>query len=70
MASKDQQITMWMELFGWSMIGFGLFTLTEGYHAFRQRTENSRPLQYWWLAGLIGAAGLALIIAGLAVKAW
>ncbi len=61
---------MLFEILGWTLISFGLFTLTEGYHAFRQRTEKSRPLQYWWLAGLIGAAGLTLIIAGLAVKAW
>ncbi|MFL2546401.1 MAG: hypothetical protein ACJ0SL_03450 [Candidatus Rariloculaceae bacterium] len=58
---------MWMELVGWLMIGFGLFTLTEGYHAFRQWTERSRPLQYWWLAGLIAAAGIGLFSAGLRI---
>ena len=61
---------MLFEILGWTLISFGLLTLTEGYHAFRQRAENSRPMQFWWLAGLISAAGLGLIIAGLAVKAW
>jgi hypothetical protein len=56
---------MWIEILSWTLIGFGLFTLTEGYHAFRQQPERSRPLQYWWLAGLIAAAGLGLISAGL-----
>ncbi len=61
---------MLLEIFSWTLIGFGLYTLTEGYHAFRQRTEQSRPLQYWWLAGLIAAAGLGLIRAGLTLKGW
>jgi len=61
---------MLFEILGWTLISFGLLTLTEGYHTFRQGTDNSRPLQYWWLAGLICAAGLGLIIAGLDVKAW
>lgn len=54
------------EIFAWTCIGFGLFTLTEGYHAFRQRTANAdRPLRYWWLAGTICAVGLGLIVLGL-----
>jgi hypothetical protein len=61
---------MLFEIVGWTLISFCLLTLTEGYHAFRQRAENSRPMQFWWFAGLISAAGLRLIIAGLAVKAW
>jgi hypothetical protein len=59
---------MWQDVLGWLLIGIGLYTLTEGYHAFRQRTQHSRPLQYWWLAGLIAAAGLGLISAGLTIK--
>jgi len=62
---------MLSEILSWSLIGFGLFTLTEGYHAFRQRTEQSpRPLNYWWLAGLIAAAGLGLISTGMAIGGW
>ena len=62
---------MMLEILSWTLIGFGLFTLTEGYHAFRQRTEHSpRPLQYWWLAGLIAAAGLGLISGGLTIGGW
>jgi len=33
---------MLFEILGWTLISFGLLTLTEGYHAFRQRAENSR----------------------------
>jgi hypothetical protein len=58
---------MLIEIARWLLIGFGLFTLTEGYHAFRQRTEASRPLQYWWLAGLITALGFGLVSAGLSI---
>jgi hypothetical protein len=59
---------MLIEIARWTLIGFGLFVLTEGYHAFRQRTEAApRPLQYWWLAGLITALGLGLISAGLSI---
>jgi len=55
-----------IELFGLISIGLGLATLTEGYHAFRQRADRAgRPARYWWIAGTISAAGLALIILGL-----
>lgn len=55
-----------VHVFAWLCIGFGLFTLTEGYHAFRQRAARAEhPGRYWWLAGLIVAAGLGLIILGL-----
>lgn len=51
---------------GWPIVIFGAFVLTEGYHAFRQRTEYvERPGRYWWLAGLIWAVGLSLIVFGL-----
>jgi hypothetical protein len=54
----------------WVFIGFGLYTLTEGYHAFRQRTaESERPRSYWWLAGLIGAAGIGMISIGFTLRA-
>lgn len=54
--------------FAWLCIGFGLFTLTEGYHTFRQRAARAeRPGRYWWLAGLIVAAGLGLISFGLSL---
>ncbi len=56
---------MGITIVSWLLIGFGLYTLTEGYHAFRQRTEDSPPLKYWWLAGLIAGAGLGMISAGL-----
>jgi hypothetical protein len=54
------------EMFAWTCIGFGLFTLTEGYHALRQRAaKTERPGRYWWVAGTICAAGLGLIMLGL-----
>lgn len=54
------------DLFAWLLIGFGLATLTEGYHAFRQRAErDGLPARYWWIAGTIAALGLGLIIFGL-----
>ncbi len=54
------------EILAWMCIGFGLFTLTEGYHALRQRAaKTERPARYWWVAGIIYAAGLALIMLGL-----
>jgi len=54
------------EALAWACIGFGLFTLTEGYHALRQSAARSgRPGRYWWLAGTICAAGLGLIMLGL-----
>ena len=34
---------MAITIVSWLLIGFGLYTLTEGYHAFRQRTEDSPP---------------------------
>jgi len=53
-------------LFAWLCIGFGLFALTEGYHALRQHAANAeRPGRFWWLAGVICAIGLGLIILGL-----
>lgn len=56
-------------LFGWLCIGFGFFTLTEGYHAFRQRADKAgRPAGYWWQAGLIGAVGFGLIALGLSLE--
>ena len=49
-------------------MGFGLLTLTEGYHALRRRAANAeRPLRYWWLAGTICAVGLGLIVLGLSL---
>jgi hypothetical protein len=55
----------WLIL-AWSCIGFGIFTLTEGYYAFRQRADRTKhPGRYWWVAGTIAAAGLALIVTGL-----
>jgi len=54
----------------WLLIGFGIFTLTEGYHAFRQRAARAGlPLRLWWVAGTIVAVGLALILAGLELDA-
>ena len=56
--------------FAWLLIGFGIFTLTEGYHAFRQRAARAgMPLRLWWVAGAIVAVGLALILAGLELDA-
>lgn len=58
-----------LDLFAWLCIGFGLATLTEGYHAFRQRAErDGLPARYWWIAGAISALGLGLIIAGLELE--
>lgn len=57
------------DLFAWLCIGFGLATLTEGYHVFRQRAERAGlPGRYWWIAGTICAVGLGLIIAGLEIE--
>ena len=54
---------------GWAFIAMGLGTLTEGYHAFRQRTEGlEQPIRYWWVAGTLWALGLVLIKLGLSVK--
>ena len=51
------------------LVGFGLATLTEGYHRFRQFADAAgRPLRYWWLAGLIGAVGLGLISLGFGLE--
>ena len=56
-------------ILGWTLIGFGLLTLTEGYHGFRRLTEGAeRPGRYWWLAGLIGALGLGLMSLGFWLK--
>ena len=56
-------------ILGWTLIGFGLLTLTEGYHEFRQRTAGAEcPGRYWWLAGLIGAVGLGLMSLGFGMK--
>lgn len=50
----------------WLCIGFGVLTLTEGYHAFRQRAaREGSPARLWWMAGGIVAVGLGLILAGL-----
>ena len=57
------------EMLAWACIGFGLFTLTEGYHALRQRAARTdRPARYWWVAGTICAVGLGLIVVGLRLK--
>jgi len=57
------------DILGWTLISFGLLTLTEGYHAFRQRTGRlERPVRFWWLAGLICSLGLGLISLGYALK--
>ena len=54
---------------GWVLVAMGLGTLTEGYHAFRQRTgRHERPIRYWWVAGALWALGLALIKLGLSVQ--
>lgn len=59
-------IALGQEMLAWACIGFGLFTLTEGYHAFRQSAaKTARPGRYWWLAGAICAVGLGLIMLGL-----
>ena len=59
----------WLTL-AWLCIGFGILTLTEGYHAFRQRAARAeQPRRYWWIAGLIVAAGLTLIMIGLRLDA-
>ena len=58
-----------LDLIAWTCIGFGLATLTEGYHAFRRRAErDGLPARYWWIAGSISAVGLGLIIAGLELE--
>jgi len=58
-----------LDLIAWACIGFGLATLTEGYHAFRQRADREgMPARYWWIAGSISAIGLGLIIAGLELE--
>jgi hypothetical protein len=45
-------------------VGGGLFALTEGYYAVRQRGARlGRNL--WWVAGLVAVAGLSLIRLGL-----
>jgi hypothetical protein len=31
---------MGITIVSWLLIGFGLYTLTEGYHAFRQRSNT------------------------------
>ena len=49
---------------GWLLVGGGLFVLTEGYHAVRQRSA-ARGVSLWWLAGLVAVAGLGLIRLGL-----
>ena len=55
-----------VEFLGWTLVMFGMFALTEGYHAFRQRAAGAeRPGRYWWVAGLIWAVGLSLIAYGL-----
>ena len=55
---------------GWTLIGFGLLTLTEGYYRFRRFAEGvERPGRYWWLAGLIGGVGLGLMSVGFGLKA-
>ena len=57
------------DLAAWVCIGFGLATLTEGYHVFRQRADREGlPARYWWIAGTIVAIGLGLIIAGLEIE--
>ena len=61
---------MLFEILGWTLISFGLLTLTEGLPRLPSAGRELSPMQFWWLAGLISAAGLGLIIAGLAVKAW
>ena len=60
---------MLADLVGWTLISLGLLTLTEGYHAFRRRTERlERPVRFWWIAGLIGGIGLGLISVGFGLK--
>ncbi len=55
-----------METGAWFAVGGGLFVLTEGYFAVRQRGARlGRNL--WWWAGLVAVAGLSLIRLGLAL---
>ena len=55
-----------MDTFGWLLVGCGLFALTEGYCALRQRgAAQGRNL--WWLAALVVVAGLSLVRLGLRV---
>jgi hypothetical protein len=63
-------MSLWgSDLFAWLLVGLGLATLTEGYHAFRQRAErDGMPARYWWIAGTISAIGLGLIIGGLELE--
>ncbi len=59
-------MTLVQEILAWTCIGFGLFTLTEGYHTLRQRAaKTERPGRYWWIAGAVCATGLGLIMLGL-----
>jgi hypothetical protein len=53
----------------WSLIGFGLYALTEGYHAFRRRAAGE--FAAWrssFTAGLIVAAGFGMISIGFALR--
>jgi hypothetical protein len=53
-----------MQIVAWIIVGCGLFVLTEGYHAIRQRAAQ-RSQNRWWLAGLIVVAGVGLVRLGL-----
>ena len=53
-----------LDIAGWLLVGCGLFALTEGYHAVRQR-GTARQRSLWWLAGLVAVVGLGLIRFGL-----
>ena len=57
---------MLLDAFGWLLVGCGIFALTEGYYAVRQRSV-AQGRNLWWLAGLVVVAGLALVRLGLAL---
>ena len=57
-------MTVVVEIAGWVSVGCGLFALTEGYHAVRQRGV-ARHRNLWWLAGAMAVLGFTLIRVGL-----
>jgi hypothetical protein len=59
-------VTIFLQFTGWFLVGIGLFALTEGYHALRQRAAASGRNR-WWLAVLLAVAALALIRFGFAL---
>jgi hypothetical protein len=61
------QLAQWSS--AWLCIGFGLYALTEGYHAVRlYGARTPCPRAGWWRAGVVGAVGFGLISAGFALR--